>query len=1316
MNEHAPLVYGKYQLLELIARGGMAEVFKAKSHGVEGFEKVLVIKRILPELSESARFVEMFINEAKIAVTLSHANIVQVFDLGRADESYFIAMEYVGGPDLASVLRRGRRHSEPLPLELAVFVASEVAKALDYAHRRRDAEMQPLRIVHRDVSPQNVLLSYEGEVKLTDFGIARVRTTVEAPEDSGELKGKYAYMSPEQARGEAVDARTDIFALGIVLYESLVGEHPFLETSSYETLKKVRVGFAPTAAEVNPEIPAELSAIVARAMAPRLEERYENAGQLYDDLVQFIYSTGTRAGPQALARYLEELKALSSRRRGGSGNDANLRAAFDVEPEPREASAVITATQIPRRRSSRPSHGGDTTGSLRRPSVQLDADARDLTMLCVCAAPDDPLTTPRMQESIRRAGGLVLEASGGEDGSERWLVAVFGVMQPDGRDADAAARCALSLLRSAKAADEQTTIQIAIHGSRMKVGLSGTLLRDEAYAAAIAESKRLARRAPFGTPLVSPSAEGAIRRHFHLRPGGDAAIELHAEKEGLEGLTAFVGRRLELRRVGAVLAFANRGHQRTLAIVGEAGVGKTRLMLETIRRLRQAGHDVAVHLARLERQAQGVPLAGVQEMLRSVLGVDDLDSEELYAEKVRRLRELGLSRAEMASIEALFGIDSEGADPLSGQQRPLRSALERVFLKLAQDRLTVFVFDGVESMDPESLTLLEQVLRSPRKARMVFLFVHRPGAAPELRDVPAFEEIVLTPFDEKGVGLLLQAGLGSKELPAALVHEVVAKSGGNPLYVEEYLQAMLEAGAIVVAESGRVHFHSKVAEVQVPKTLRGMVSARVARVGVTEHQLLHVAAVINAPFTPALLARVCDLPADTVLQTLELLERRGFVKRWDADEYVLTHDLVGEVLRDGLPLEARRDMHLAVAAALENLYPSRADELAERLAAHFRAGGNRDRATDYLVRAADRLEVEHSLRGAVASLERAIELLMKAPNPDRDRILALYQRAGDLSFRGRDLRAGERRLGAALDLADGLGREAYVARFAMMRGRILVHANQLAEGGQWLERARRLARRLGDSELLREVTAAVAEANANKGDYASAVGQLREVIELAHQAGDDAGALRSLLPLALACAGRSDREGALAALAEARELAGAEPDRFLECDMLKTESLVHYFTGEQEAGMAASERALELAKEYGFAYEAAVNAHNLGEAHLNADDYRRAFSLLRYSYELARENGFLKLQHTNMRALGYVDAVKFGSPQGRDRIVQAAEYAEESGYVWELIQAKYMLAAVDHHQGRRDAAEAGFREVLELAGEHQQRSYEHAADKALRAM
>jgi serine/threonine protein kinase len=243
--------FGRYRLLERIGEGGMAEVWKAKSYGVLGFEKVLVIKRILPELAKHRKFVDMFVHEAKLAVLLSHANIVQVFDLGKVDAaqdappSYFIAMEYVAGLDLATVLQRSRRMKMDAPPGLAVFVAAEIAKALDYAHRKRSDDQRPLGIVHRDISPQNILLSWEGEVKVTDFGIAKARDTISTDESDtdvrlGRVRGKLAYMSPEQIRAEPLDGRSDLFSLGVVLYEMIAGSNPFSAPSSIETARRIQ--------------------------------------------------------------------------------------------------------------------------------------------------------------------------------------------------------------------------------------------------------------------------------------------------------------------------------------------------------------------------------------------------------------------------------------------------------------------------------------------------------------------------------------------------------------------------------------------------------------------------------------------------------------------------------------------------------------------------------------------------------------------------------------------------------------------------------------------------------------------------------------------------------------------------------------------------------------------------------------------------------------------------------------------------------------------------------------------------------------------
>jgi len=220
--------FGPYRLVRQVAVGGMAEIHLAKTKGIAGFEKYVAIKMIHPNFAEDDQFIQMLVDEAKITVHLTHGNIAQTFDLGRVGETYYITMEFVDGSDLYKILRRGSEQDLEMPLDVCAFIAKEVASALDYAHRKRDHTGRSLGIVHRDVSPQNVLVSYAGEVKLVDFGIAKATMKVRQTA-AGVIKGKYYYMSPEQAWGDPIDSRSDIFSAGIVLYEMITGQMLYLE-------------------------------------------------------------------------------------------------------------------------------------------------------------------------------------------------------------------------------------------------------------------------------------------------------------------------------------------------------------------------------------------------------------------------------------------------------------------------------------------------------------------------------------------------------------------------------------------------------------------------------------------------------------------------------------------------------------------------------------------------------------------------------------------------------------------------------------------------------------------------------------------------------------------------------------------------------------------------------------------------------------------------------------------------------------------------------------------------------------------------------
>jgi serine/threonine-protein kinase len=289
MSEFKPELFGKYLLLEKLAMGGMAEVFLAKSSGVQGIGKFLAMKRILPQYSANEDFISMFTEEAKICVNLSHSNIAKIYEFGVEQGQFFIIMELIEGKNLRQILSRlGKEKRQGFSVDQAVYIAKEVAAGLDNAHRcLDDSSGKPLNIIHRDMSPQNIMVSFEGEIKVVDFGIAKAESEKEETK-AGTLKGKFSYMSPEQAGGEKIDSRTDIYSLGIVLWELLANKRLFTSSSELNTLKKIREGKIPPISKINPKVPEELERIVNIALAKDASNRYQTCAEFYKDLNRFL--------------------------------------------------------------------------------------------------------------------------------------------------------------------------------------------------------------------------------------------------------------------------------------------------------------------------------------------------------------------------------------------------------------------------------------------------------------------------------------------------------------------------------------------------------------------------------------------------------------------------------------------------------------------------------------------------------------------------------------------------------------------------------------------------------------------------------------------------------------------------------------------------------------------------------------------------------------------------------------------------------------------------------------------------------------------
>jgi serine/threonine protein kinase len=354
-----PRPFGPYLLLRRLAVGGMAEVYVARARGISGFEKLVAIKVIHPRYSEDQHFTDLLVAEAKISVLLTHVNIGQIFDLGVVDGTYYIALEYIEGADAFRLMRKAREVGFTLPLDVCTFIAAEVCQGLAYAHRKRDAEGRPLSIVHRDISPQNVLVSFHGEVKIVDFGIAKAASRSEQTE-AGVIKGKYYYMSPEQAWGDPMDHRSDIFSAGIVLYELLIGEMLYREDSIPALLDRVRRADIAPPERRRADVPPALSAIVMRALAREPERRFQSAHEMAQALVQLLYATAPSFTASRVADVMQQLFPEELQRTAELASRAS-------SPETGELGPPSTLTAVA---SRAPLGGAPTRVAVRAPATR----------------------------------------------------------------------------------------------------------------------------------------------------------------------------------------------------------------------------------------------------------------------------------------------------------------------------------------------------------------------------------------------------------------------------------------------------------------------------------------------------------------------------------------------------------------------------------------------------------------------------------------------------------------------------------------------------------------------------------------------------------------------------------------------------------------------------------------------------------------------------------------------------------------------------------------------------------------------------------
>jgi eukaryotic-like serine/threonine-protein kinase len=1285
--------FGRYRLLERLGQGGMAEVFKAKSYGVEGFEKILVIKRILPELARSPDFVEMFIHEAKLAVRLSHANVVQVFDLGKAPsgpegaeggspvDAYYIAMEYVHGLDLASALARSRRQGVALPIQMGVYVASEVAKGLDHAHRRRDENMRPLGVVHRDVSPQNVLLSFEGEVKVTDFGIAKARGAVEKSTREGSLQGKFGYMSPEQARGEKVDARSDLFSLGTVLYECVTGVNPFSAPTTFETLRRVQACEYPPVELLRRDAPPELVAILKTAMAASPADRYPGAGRMYEALLAFLYAQGSRYGAHDLAELLGKFRESSESGRPDApeaglleadGNAAAERTPIEI-PVPRASSSVRTAL-------------GQRHAAINRAAEM--GERREVTGLVIELPRDSAAAViDKAASLIERWGGRVLRREAGH------IAALFGLGDPDGRDTEMATRCALVALRTL---DPGKPPGIGLHIGRIHVARSGEPTQDERLNKLFDTARDLARVRD-GHAAVSTSAMRQIKALFDFeaiteadRPMSDVSgVIVEAVRGPREAFGRFVGRKDELRKIGEVLAVATRRTARVVTIRGDNGIGKTRLLYEVERRLRKGGYNVGFHTATCPPRGNEFALSGIVCMLQVLCGTSDGDSDARILAVQPRLRALGLQAEEVNAVLSVLGASMP--TPRGDANARLRQAFIRMVQSLCEDRTHAFAWDVAHAMDDESFALLEDVRRRLKQSRLVIAFAARAGFSHPLEKGDGHVAIDLGDLAPGEVERLVALRLGVDAAPEELLRFVRARASGHPLFVEEVIKSLVDVGAIVVADRRAVSMKLVGQDLALPKTLRGLVASRVARLAPGDRSTLQAAAVLGDPIDTSVLSGMLGLAMPALERSLAVLKERDFVVDRGPTGLGFSSPIVPEIVADALTPEAAREMHAAAGQALEKVAGASVSEHAARIARHLYEAGDRERAATYFARSGERRLATRQLEAAARDYIHAIALADPAVRAPAEltgwlESLAVAVRLVRSAPDATDLckRVAER--------VDQDGTRAERVRVRVAAGHILAAVEQMEESRRRLDEAKTIAGK--DEQLLKPALVAEVELATRKGDFKRAWERLDELHRIVRAKSDDQEKHRVALHLAQARAALGDRATALESLKEAEQL--LPNDGTAAVERVRVRAIVDHFTRDFRSAVLHCEKAIEMGRELGLTYEIMVNLHNLGGSLVYLDDLPRAYGAFQQSLALCVESSYERLANYNRMFLAYLDGLQ-GTADGEKLLGQGIAYAESKDFTWDVIGGRALLAKLLHRRGTSEQARVAYEKARALA-------------------
>jgi serine/threonine protein kinase/tetratricopeptide (TPR) repeat protein len=1094
---------GRYTILGKIGAGGMAEVFLARSRGAGGIDKILVLKKIHPVLAKNKRFIDMFMEEARVAMRLNHSNIVQVYAFEQINENFILAMEHVDGSDLLEIQTLAWEAGHRIPFGLCAFITAEIAKGLNYSHNRKDDHGVPLELVHRDVSPQNVLISKNGGVKVTDFGIVKAKSM---NEEIGEVKGKLGYMSPQQARGLHVDHRADIFSLGVVLHELLVGatrERPKIgETVELEP-----------PVLINQDVPEQLSRITMRALEPDPDDRYQTAREMIIDLNSYLRTEPEIYDATSLEEWIEQTIPAKKLQK------------VNINDEELDTGATTTVYE-------------EQTVNLR---VIGEFEQQAAVMISVKLKIEQNRDSSHLQKEFNRLAEDIAYKNRGIFQKTADVIRIYlGLPKSVLEDSISAIIVAQDLMdvvtTLSKDHKSEMSAQIAINRGSVKTTKEITgqpvqfqdisdlvqmsdLLLNAARPGEIITGKGVFDIAKndyhFSDPVTVVKPDSAVSDYVDTSAGYvvlrvKSRIERNISSESNEN--QFFGRNAILQTLAQRLDQSQKNRPVILRLTGDLGLGKSSVVRELIKKAKFQGCTVLRNECLFAEK--DIPLAAAAATIRTLLGIDDIFNEQGLSDSLNKLlgsvpaykqRQFNFFSSLLVSPAMLWEKNPAKRRELI---RQTAFGIGVILSQISPPDGLLLIIDNAHWMDGPTVDVLSELARNMLSIPVFLVLAGQPETL-AYRHIEHMETQELRELSNTDMKRLIEARIGTHTSTKEVTGEILARSHGNPFFANEIIDSLISRGILEPSGSKNGHTNeykqSKPGVIVMPTTIQGIAESRINTLNNAERTVLRTAAVIGSKASKTVLTQIIGRD---ITQNLETLIDKGFLVPYTrTDEqggvsktlYNFKRAIEREAAYEGLSRSDRISIHQKLARKFIKEEEEKKPVPPVQIAWHLDKSEQFDLAAQYYIKAAEAAIHVYSARRAARLIDRALTITPPGTTKRYDALLKKERIIRDIGIHDIHLET--------IKEMEELGHQckdfSMQATAAYRHSRYLYYEGNFDEAATMINSALRMAKKAGDTQIMVESLRELGYLAIEEGSLKDAMDCVRWAFDIIHEDSED---------------------------------------------------------------------------------------------------------------------------------------------------------------------------------------------------------------------